>query len=53
MLKINENYEINRNILKFDFIQNSPLKIIKMNTAEPQIFINTPKKDSVVPLLHS
>ena len=53
MLKQNDKYEINRNILKSDYIRYSPSEIGTINTANSQIYINTPREDSVNSLLNS
>ena len=53
MFKLNEKYEINRNILKCDFIRYSPSEISGINTPNSQICINIPREDSVVSLLNS
>ena len=53
MFKLNEKYEINRDILKCDYIRYSPSKISTINTANSQIYINIPREDSVVSLLNS
>ena len=53
MFKLNQKYEINRNILKCDYIRNSPSEINTINTAISQIFINVPRKDSVSSSLNS
>ena len=53
MFKLSENYEIERRILKCDFIRFSPAEISTINTANSQIYINIPTEDSVVALLNS
>ena len=53
MFKINQKYEINRDILKFDYIRYSPSEISTINTANSQVYINTPREDSVISLLNS
>ena len=53
MFKLNEKYEINRDILKCDYIQNSPSEISTINTANSQVYINIPRGDSVISLLNS
>ena len=53
MFKLNEKYEINRNILKCDYIRYSPSEISTIKTANSQIFINIPREDSVISLLNS
>ena len=47
MFKLNEKFEIDRNILKFDYIRDSPSEISTINTANSQIYINIPRGDSV------
>ena len=53
MFKLSENYEIDRRILKCDYIRYSPAEISTINTANSQIYINTPREDSVISLLNS
>ena len=53
MFKLNEKYEINRDILKCDYIQYSPSEISTVNTANSQVYINIPREDSVISLLNS
>ena len=53
MFKLNENYEIDRKILKCDYIRYSPAEISRINTANSQININIPREDSVISLLNS
>ena len=53
MFKLNEKYEINRDILKCDYIRNSPSEISTINTANSQVYINIPREDSVISLLNS
>ena len=53
MFKRNEKYEINRDILKCDYIRYSPSEIITINTANSQVYINIPREDSVISLLNS
>ena len=53
MFKLSENYEIDRRILKCDYIRNSPAEISTINTANSQIYINIPREDSVISLLNS
>ena len=52
MFKLSENYEIDRRILKCDFIRYSPAEITTINTANSQIYINIPREDSVISLLN-
>ena len=53
MFKLNENYEVDRKILKCDFIRYSPAETSTINTPNSQIFINIPREDSVISLLNS
>ena len=53
MFKLSENYEVNRRILKCDYIRYSPAEISTINTANSQIYINIPREDSVISLLNS
>ena len=53
MFKLSEKYEINRDILKYDFIRYSPSEISTINTANSQVYINIPREDSVISLLNS
>ena len=53
MFKLNENYEIDRRILKCDYIRYSPAEISTINTANSQIYIVLPREDSVISLLNS
>ena len=45
--------EINRSILKCDYIRYSPSEKTTKNTANSQIYINIQKEDSVISLLYS
>ena len=53
MFRLNENYEVRRNILKSYFIKYSPAEISTINTANSQIYVNTTREDSVISLLNS
>ena len=53
MFKLNEKYEINRDISKCDYIRYSPFEISTINTANSQVYINIPREDSVISLLNS
>ena len=53
MFKLNDKYEINRNITKCDYIRYSPSEVSTINTANSQVYINIPREDSVVSLLNS
>ena len=51
MFKLGEKYQIDRRILKCDYIRYSPNEISTMNTAYSQIWINIPREDSFISLL--
>ena len=53
MFKLNENYEVDRRILKCDCIRYSPAETSTINTPNSQIYINMPREDSVISLLNS
>ena len=53
MFKLNENYEVDRRILKCDSIRYSPAVTSTINTPNSQIYINLPREDSVISLLNS
>ena len=53
MFKLNEKYEINRDILKCDHIRYSPSEISTINTTNSQVYINRAREDSVISLLNS
>ena len=53
MFKLSEKYKINRDILKCDYIRYSPSEISTIVTANSQVYINTPREDSVISLLIS
>ena len=53
MFKLNEKYELDRRILKCDYIRYSPSEISTINTASSQIYINIPREDSLISLLNS
>ena len=53
MFKLNENYEVDRKILKFDYIRYSPAETSTINTPNSQIYINIPTEDSFISLLNS
>ena len=53
MFKLSENYEVDRRILKCDYIRYSPAEISTINTANSQTYINIPREDSVISLLNS
>ena len=52
MLKLNENYEVDRRILKCDFIPDLPSETTIIYTANSQIYINTAREDSVISLMN-
>ena len=51
--QLNENYEVDRRILKLDYIRYPPAETSTINTPKSQIYINIPRKDSVIFLLKS
>ena len=53
MFKLNENYEIDRRILKCDYIRYAPAERSTIKTPNSQVYINKPRKDSVISLLNS
>ena len=53
MFKLNEKYEINRDILKCDYIRYSTSGKSTINTANSQVYINIPRENSVISLLNS
>ena len=53
MFKLNENFEVDRRILKSDYIRYSPSKTSTKNFPNSQIWINIPREDSVTSLLKS
>ena len=53
MFKLNENYEVDRRILKCVYIRHSPAETSTINLPTSQIFINIPREDSVISLLNS
>ena len=53
MFKLNENYEVDRKILKCDYIRYSPAEISTINTANSQVYMNIPREDTVISLLNS
>ena len=53
MFKLNEKHKVIRNISKNDSIRYSPSEISKLITANPQIYINLPREDSLISLLNS
>ena len=53
MFKLNENYEVDRRILKCDYIRYSPAETSTIITPNSQLYINIPREDSVISLLNS
>ena len=53
MFKLNEKYEINRDISKCDYKRYSPSEISTINTTNSQVYIYIPREDSVISLLNS
>ena len=53
MFKLSEIYEVDRGILKSDYIRYSPAEISTINTANSQVYIIIPREDSVISLLNS
>ena len=53
MFKLIENYEVDRKILKCDYIRYSPAETSTKNTPNSQIYINIPREDSVISFLNS
>ena len=53
MFKLNENHEVDRRILKCDYIRYAPAETSTINTPNSRIYINIPREDSVISLLNS
>ena len=53
MFKLSEKNEIDRKILKCDYIGYIPSETCTINTPNSQIYINSPREDSVISLLYS
>ena len=53
MFILNERYEVNRNILKSDYIPYSPTEISTINTPNSQTYNNIPREDSSNSVLDS
>ena len=53
MFKLNENYEVDRRILKCDCIRYASVETSTINTPNSQIYINIPREDSVISLVNS
>ena len=53
MFKQNERYEVDRKVLKCDYIRYSPSEISIIKTANSQIYIDIPREDFFISLLKS
>ena len=53
MFKLSKKYEVDRKILKCDYIRYSPSERSTINAPNSQKYINIPKEDSVISLLKS
>ena len=53
MFKLNENHELDRRILKREYIRYIPAEISTKNTPNSQKYINIPREGSVISLLNS
>ena len=53
MFKLSEKYQIDRRILKCDYIRYSASEISTINTANSQKYIIIPREDSLISLLES
>ena len=53
MFKLTEKYQIDRRILKCDYIRYSSSEISTINTPNSQIYINIPREDNIISLLNS
>ena len=53
MFRLSERYQIDRRILKCDYIRYSPSEISTINTANSQIYFNIAREDSLFSLLKS
>ena len=45
MFTLSEIYEVDRRILKCDFIRYSPAELFTIKTANSQVYINIPRED--------
>ena len=52
MFKLNENYAVDRRILKCDYVKNSPADTSTINTPNSQIYTNIRREDSAISLLN-
>ena len=53
MFKLNENYEVDRRILKCVFLRYAPAETPTINNPSSQTYINKPSEDSVFSLFNS
>ena len=53
MFKLNEKDEVDRRILKRDYIRYSPVEVSTRSTPKSQIYINLPREDYIFILLNS
>ena len=53
MFNMNENYEVERKILKCDYIRYSPAETSTINISNSQIYNNIPREDTVISLLNN
>ena len=53
MFKLIEKTQMDRRILKCEYIRDSPSEISTINTAKSQVYITIPREDSVISLLNN
>ena len=53
MFTLKEKYEVDRRLLKCDYIRYSPAETSLINTLKTQIYINITREDSVISFLNS
>ena len=53
MFKLNQNYQVDRSILKCDYDRYSPAETSTINNSNNQIYLNIPREVSVFSLLNS
>ena len=53
MSQLNENYQVDRRILKCDYIRYAPAETSTINTPKIRIYINIQREDSVISFLNS
>ena len=46
MFKVSEKYDVNRSILKYDFLRYSPSEVSTINNPNSQIYFIIPRRDS-------